>query len=379
MTFPSGDTQPGHGGGPGPGESGCVPVARFSTAGLAPGDRFAAWGRAVAVLFELHAPSHRPATHHPAANFAAALTTYHFGAFLLCHSRADAARYIRTEHRTRRDDLDHYLIHLPLQQSGGFGPAGALRRLRPLDVGIFDLTLPAGYAAGAGEAISLIVPRATLATLLKEPNQQHGRILRRDRPMVAVLARHIIALHSEAPRFGLHEASALASTAINLIAICLGFDGNAAARAPPPASGAGKENLARKIRVYIEQNLHRETLTPDMIVSELLISRSQLYRQFERFGGVRHYMRRRRLRRCLLAICNPLQAGQRIADIAYEQGFGDEAHFSRLFREAFGLSPREARLAAQRGDGAVLDALVPAASDATPAPFTHWIRELAIP
>src|SRR3546814_14949123 len=103
----------------------------------------------------------------------------------------------------------------------------------------------------------------------------------------------------------------------------------------------------------------RETLTPDTIVSELLVSRSQLYRQFERLGGVQHYVRQRRLRQCLLALCNPLYAGQRIADIAYERGFSDEAHFSRLFRADFGISPRAARQAAARGDDAVRAALVP--------------------
>ncbi|MFN4164610.1 MAG: helix-turn-helix domain-containing protein [Ferrovibrio sp.] len=372
MAFPSGEMDRGTEG------ADRLPVVRFTTAGLPAGECFAAWSRTVSALFDRCAPHPRRGD----AGFSASLTAYHFGAFLLCHSRADAARYIRSAQRSRLDDLDHYLIHLPLQQAGGFasgfGAGDAMRRLRPMDVAIVDLALPSAYSAGAGEAISLIVPRAGLSLLLRNPDQQHGRILPRDQPMTTMLAQHLIALNSIAPRFGLHEATALANTVLGLIAVCLGFDMPATARTAPQAT---KESVARRVRAYIEQNLHRETLTPELIVRELAISRSQLYRQFEAYGGVRHYVRRRRLRQSLLAICNPLQSGQRIADIAYEKGFSDEAHFSRLFRDAFGLSPRDARRAVQRGDAALLAAVLPAASAAgtgEQAPFTHWIRELAI-
>lgn len=381
MAFPSGEI--------GRGIEGAdrLPVVRFTTAGLPAGERFAAWGRTVSALFDRCMPAQIPALAGRRASppFSGALTAYHFGAFLLCHSRADAVRYIRSAQRSRLDDLDHYLIHLPLQQTGGFasdsGAGGTVRRLRPMDLAIIDLALPSVYIAGAGEAISLIVPRAGLSLLLRDPDRQHGRILRRDQPMAAMLAQHLIALNSIAPRFGLHEATALAGTVLGLLAVCLGFDAPATARAPSLSPPAAKESLARRVRAYIEQNLHRESLTPELIVRELAISRSQLYRQFESYGGVRHYVRRRRLRQSLLAICNPLQSGQRIADIAYEKGFSDEAHFSRLFRDAFGLSPREARRAVQRGDAALLAAVLPAATSAGPgqqAPFTHWIRELAI-
>lgn len=360
----------------GAGGHGGAPVVRFSTAGLPHSERFEAWRQMMSALFDV-----RRLRCHGADAFSASLTAYHFGGFLLCHSRSDAARYQRTLQRSRLDDLDHYLIHMPLQQAGAFGDAGrglqGIRRLRPMDVGIFDMALPAGVIAGAGEAITLIVPRATLAALLKHPDHQHGRVLGWDTSMGAILGRHLIGLYMEASRFGLHEASALADAAIRLIALSLGFG---AIGETLPAAPARRETLARRVRLHIEQNLHREGLTPETIMKELVISRSQLYRQFERYGGVHRYLRQRRLRQCLLTICNPLHASERIADIAYDRGFSDEAHFSRIFRETYGMSPREARNAAQRGDGAVLAALMPQA-EATrdgAAPLTHWLRELMV-
>src|SRR3546814_16799072 len=133
-------------------------------------------------------------------------------AFLLCHSRADAARYLRSGSRSQIDDLDHYLLHLPLQQGGAFG-AGAARRLRPMDVGIWDMALPAGFLAGAGEAISLVVPRTTLAPLLKDPNRQHGRVLRRAQPLGDNLAPKLVPIYLTASRIRLGQGLGVAHAA----------------------------------------------------------------------------------------------------------------------------------------------------------------------
>src|SRR3546814_6785387 len=89
-----------------------LPVARFATADLPRGDRFAAWQQTVAPLFAV-----RPLKHRPPGGFSAALTAYHFGAFLLCHSRADAARYLRSGSRSQIDDLDRSEEHTSELQS----------------------------------------------------------------------------------------------------------------------------------------------------------------------------------------------------------------------------------------------------------------------
>ncbi|HWL18221.1 MAG TPA: helix-turn-helix domain-containing protein, partial [Bradyrhizobium sp.] len=186
------------------------------------------------------------------------------------------------------------------------------------------------------------------------------------------LARHMVALTMEAPRLEMHEATAIAMAVRELVATCLSL-GSASSRRPPNPE---KLSPGRQVRAYIEQNLQREALAPTAIMKDLGISRSQLYRQFERFGGIQHYIRHRRLRRCLFALCNPLQADQRIGDIAYGLGFTDAAYFSRIFRQAFGISPQEARMATRRVDTSILASFASAPPDT--ALFAHWVRELMI-
>ena len=56
-------------------------------------------------------------------------------------------------------------------------------------------------------------------------------------------------------------------------------------------------------------------------------------------------MRRRRLERAREDLANPLYSHLSISDVCFRWGFNDAAHFSRSFRDQFGLSPRDHRQA----------------------------------
>ncbi|MFW8583999.1 helix-turn-helix domain-containing protein [Rhizobium beringeri] len=159
---------------------------------------------------------------------------------------------------------------------------------------------------------------------------------------------------------------ALGASVPELLASCLG-------PAAAATSAEAKGDLGRRLRRHIEENLHRNDLTPSRLTHDLHVSRSQLYRQFATSGGVEAYIRRRRLRRCLLTLCDSRYADRRIGDIAYEMGFADEAHFSRLFRRAFGLSPRGARSAARQDDPGLGGLFRPPADGAS---FGDWLAML---
>ena len=60
------------------------------------------------------------------------------------------------------------------------------------------------------------------------------------------------------------------------------------------------------------------------------------------------WIRDRRLERCRADLRDPRLAGLSILEIATRWGFVSPAHFSRTFRAAYGVSPRDARAAAAR-------------------------------
>jgi len=329
------------------------------TLSVVPQQSFLAWRGTIEALFDANAS--------PAQPFAANLTVYHFSRFLCCCGRVDGARYRRDRARLSWCDLDHYLVHLPLER--GLVASDGLR-VRPADIVVLDLSRPAHFRLAASQSISLLIPRTALAPLLADAGQLHGLVVRKDSAAGGLLGQLLRSLSAAAPRLALEQALGLAAPVLGLVAACLAQ--SSVRRAP--AARPQHCSLARQVRLYIEQNLHREDLAPRLVAKELGVSRSQLYRALEKFGGLCRYLRQRRLRRSLFALCNAGNSGRRIVDLACEHGFADEAHFSRLFRQAFGLSPRAARTAMQRGDLSALAGVLPQAG-ATPT-FSRWVHEL---
>jgi AraC-like DNA-binding protein len=71
-----------------------------------------------------------------------------------------------------------------------------------------------------------------------------------------------------------------------------------------------------------------------------------VHRLFELEGvSVSTWIRKRRLEGCRRDLADPALADRTIGEIGRRWGLPDAAHFSRLFRAAYGSSPRELRAA----------------------------------
>jgi AraC-like DNA-binding protein len=117
-------------------------------------------------------------------------------------------------------------------------------------------------------------------------------------------------------------------------------------------SGAGSllpaQVLLAASKSYIDRHLTDRPLTPEAIARAHHVSVRQLYSVWSRndvsLAGYLIGQRLERARRCLADRSAPART---IAAIAHECGFADTAHFSRRFRDAYGMSPREWRQAVQ--------------------------------
>ncbi|MDT0567155.1 helix-turn-helix domain-containing protein [Streptomyces sp. DSM 3412] len=95
---------------------------------------------------------------------------------------------------------------------------------------------------------------------------------------------------------------------------------------------------------YIDRHLHDPGLGATQVAGVLGISARHLGRIFESTGRspARHIMERR-LVEAHRELTGPGAREVRIADVAHRWGFSSQAHFARLFRSRFGLTPSEAR------------------------------------
>jgi AraC-like DNA-binding protein len=105
------------------------------------------------------------------------------------------------------------------------------------------------------------------------------------------------------------------------------------------ASDLGNDLMVR-IRSHIEENLMDPDLSPDSIAHH--ISLRYLHKLFHSGGTtVGTYVRQRRLAACRLDLGRSWNRRRTVAAVAQTWGFANPSHFSRLFRQTYGLSPSE--------------------------------------
>jgi len=110
---------------------------------------------------------------------------------------------------------------------------------------------------------------------------------------------------------------------------------------------AGLDNVAipsGKIRNFIEANLAHPALTPAMIAEGCQISVRRLHRAFAATRWTAcEWIRHQRLERCRADLLDANLLQQSVTEIAFRWGFNDSAHFSRVFRQEYGVTPSEVR------------------------------------
>lgn len=97
---------------------------------------------------------------------------------------------------------------------------------------------------------------------------------------------------------------------------------------------------------FCRENLYRPELSPPMAASQLRISVRTIHLRFQRMGTTfGAWVLSERLEACRRALENAMLARQSISEIAFDHGFREISHFSRVFKSRFGMSPRDYRAA----------------------------------
>jgi len=103
-----------------------------------------------------------------------------------------------------------------------------------------------------------------------------------------------------------------------------------------------------RIRSFIEAHLAHPDLGPSHIAAACGITTRQLHRLFKVTPwSSRSWIRYQRLERCRADLEDTAMSHLSITQIAFRWGFNDAAHFSRVFREMFDISPTDVRRAAK--------------------------------
>jgi AraC-like DNA-binding protein len=112
----------------------------------------------------------------------------------------------------------------------------------------------------------------------------------------------------------------------------------------PHGAAAIRAAHLHRVRQHVEALLGEPDLRLGPVAEAAGVSPRYLQKLFAAAGeSFTHYVRLRRLERSRLDMVSPRYADTSISSIAFRWGFNGSAHFSRAFREQYGLSPREYR------------------------------------
>lgn len=247
---------------------------------------------------------------------------------------------VRTPELIAASTRRFFKISLQLESHSRLEQAGRTVELQPGDLAIYDTSTPYRLSFDSPYRVMVIMLPHDKLDLPSDLMQQMtavrldgseglGRVVS---PFLATLGANIEQLEGPA-------GMRLAQNAIDLLQTLFAHELDVASVAADPHRA-----LMQQIRDYIDENLGDPTLSPSTIASANFVSTRHLHALFQEQGStVSTYVRSRRLERCYLSVTNPADADTPIAAIGLRWGFTDAAHFSRVFKAAYGESPKAVR------------------------------------
>lgn len=228
------------------------------------------------------------------------------------------------------------------------GPAGL--RLAPGDVCFYDVRrAPALAFSEPFRATVFLVPaelldlgEADVRRIARTPVARGSRLGALLSPLLSDLAR---AAAEARPAVG----DMLAWNAVNLLSTLAAEQLDTGTPGTPGTPGPRPPVLTR-ILEYVELHLTDPDLSPEAVARAHHISVRYLHKLFKDEGAtVGRWILRRRLEECRRDLMRHGRGSRTIAAVAGRWGFSSATHFSRVFRAAYGMSPREWRDGAARG------------------------------
>ncbi|MBC2875564.1 MULTISPECIES: helix-turn-helix domain-containing protein [Streptomyces] len=302
-------------------------------------DRLAAWRDATA--HALAAAVQVRARHEN--DFAGTLDVRHLGYVRVLSPAAEPVRLSRTPRLVARDRADGILVALQEDGTAALTQDGRSASLLPGDLAVIDLRRPFSLEQRhrfrqrlfrlPGHVLN--VPSARLASVT-------GRALPTDGGAAAPSAAFLARLADRAARIAPPVGDVLAGVVADLVVGLV----DAYAEEPADRPGTARDHLLPAVYRYIDRHLPDPDLTPETVARAHRISVRYLHRLFEdEESTVGGHIRRRRVEESGKDLTRPAPGRDRptIATVALRWGFPSPAHFSRAFRAAYGVSPREWR------------------------------------
>ncbi|NUW30657.1 helix-turn-helix domain-containing protein [Nonomuraea sp. SMC257] len=250
----------------------------------------------------------------------------------------------RTPGQIRQGSRELYRVVLALSGEPVLEQDGRSTRLTPGRLALYDFARPyrLSYTSAVDLAVfslprdALALPRDALARLTAVP-------IATDDGAGALAAPLLRRVTLDVETYRPDSAARLSGVVMDLLTTVISERAEQAAALPDESRA---RLLLMRVDAFIEEHLGDPGLDPAAVAAAHHVSLRQLHRLFEpRSATVAAWIRHRRLERCRRDLADPALSGVPVSGVAAHWGLPGAAHFSRLFRQAYGMPPAEYRRA----------------------------------
>ncbi len=251
--------------------------------------------------------------------------------------KSSAQHFERTESMIKKDQVDSLMLILLEKGEMSWSDSNGHYSMEPGDLVLLDNNCSFRCEWTAHQQLYCVFPRDLLsATGWHEPTTA---LLKADDPRANILRQHLRSIWQEYRDGEKKWIPEIAKGLSSLTALYFSDQSSSVL-----AKQASSDKTHRdSIRLWIESNLHRSELDASEIASSFYLSRSRVYELFKPWGGVRSYLKVRRLQKAHQVLESSTESIS-ISKLAFSLGFRSLSSFSRAFHEYWGIPPKEAAI-----------------------------------
>jgi AraC-like DNA-binding protein len=249
-------------------------------------------------------------------------------------------RVTRTGAAARRDDRGYVKAVLQARGCSVLEQNGHTTLLRPTEWAIYDTAKPHIITIPErAEMFMLMIPRQKIVTRILDLQNIAGRRFSGRQGVGKLMWNLISVAFEQSPAIRERSSSDVADMLAQMIRLaildsvdeCLPAD--------------SKDALRERVKLYIERHLRDADLSISKLACVAHCTKRYLHMAFQpEKNSISEFILKLRLERCSEDLRNPACAHRSITDIAYFWGFNNSNHFSRCFKQVYGMSPRDSRL-----------------------------------
>jgi AraC-like DNA-binding protein len=307
----------------------------LSTSGTAPQDRSRFWHETIAsTYFPLDLKFREP------ASFTGELSDWQLGGVSLSRLTSEALQYRRLPHHFKGERDEHFLVTVPARSEIFFAQAGKDVRCNPGGFILERSHEPYEFShADPADLWVMKVEAKALGLRLRAPDRFCSMQFNAAEGAGGLFTDmlHLIPMRFDAMSVEVRET--VGKQLIDLLVLALKAD----ERTLTTGTSTVREAHLTRIESVVRKNLGDAGLDPETIARACGISTRYLHELFRDTNQtVGSWIRDQRLEAAREALTDRSNK-QSLAEIAYRFGFGDQAQFSRAFRSAYAMAPKDFR------------------------------------